>query len=180
MEKKTNGEKEKQKKKKRGKSEIVCSILVVMLLVLSSNTDAANKDKEKDRDKDNKKQVTEFIVKTAFCSQKLEDIDEAAGDIKSSEFGRGSFLRDSVKAHEEKNYSKVQELNKLIKEYDDEIAARTHLLADIVSIYHVSGCDMVEAMRHMYCPNGWSKGCEWVYGKPDKDKVPRGRVERTQ
>lgn len=38
-------------------------------------------------------------------------------------------------------------------------------IVDIVSIYKAADCDMVDAMRHMYCPEGWSRDCRWVYGE---------------
>ena len=141
-------------------------IIVAILLALSSVTYAANKD-----DEYSKHESHVWRISFAFCSQKIYDIDTVASSIKGADMRYLDLLKDSIKAGKDKDYSKKVELDKYIKEYEDKIAAQTHLLADIVSIYHAAGCDMVEAMQHMYCPSGWSKDCEWVYRKSDKSKV---------
>jgi hypothetical protein len=136
-------------------------IIVVMLLALSSVAYAA------DEGNINHKS---FRITSAFCFQKLNDIDIVAYNIKSNELMLDHFRKDYLN-DKEKNYSQIKELQADIKEYEDKIAAQTHLLADIVSIYHAAGCDMLEAMQRMYCPINWSKDCEWVYDKPEKSKV---------
>jgi len=74
------------------------------------------------------------------------------------------------------NTTKVMEYSKYAKEYGAESVSATHYLADLLTLYKESGCNMDDAVIHMYCPDANDKSCNWVYQntKPDKsDKTQK-------
>lgn len=105
------------------------------------------------------------LIHTTFCSDMVNKIDRAGIDIKMNEASWRDFLKQN---RTEKDYSKKMELHKNIAEYEDKIKSDTAHLANLMTIYKATGCDMVEAMKHIYCPENWSKDCDWVYGKVSK------------
>lgn len=103
------------------------------------------------------------IIKAAFCSQMVREIDMAAINIRAGKVSVQSTRTDMLA--EKKEYSKRMELMKYVEEYEGKVKSDTAHLADLVSIYKAADCDMVDAMRHMYCPEHWSNDCRWVYGE---------------
>jgi hypothetical protein len=106
------------------------------------------------------------LVKSAFCSHMVLEIDTAATNLKGDQDSQQKYRKEMV--GEKKNYAKRMELMKYVEEYEGKVKADTAQLADLVSIYKAADCDMVDAMRHMYCPEGWSRDCRWVYGEVQK------------
>lgn len=106
------------------------------------------------------------LIKSAFCSNMVREIDTAATNIKADLDSLQNYRKEMV--GEKKDYNSRMELMKYVEEYEGKAKKDTALLADLVSIYKAADCDIVDAMRHMYCPEGWSKDCRWVYGEVQK------------
>lgn len=114
------------------------------------------------------KESTNALAYIYFCSDMLNKLDSASAHVQMSE-GVSKALHEN--GMEENNIDEKVRTTESEVKFDKELESDIHYLADVLNIYKASGCDMTEAIKHMYCPHDykWNKDCQWVY-QEDKPK----------
>lgn len=131
-------------------------VLALMLCLVLNVVAEARDDKEWSRLENQKQTIFEW-AKMSFCSGQLREIDSLSGSIKSDEYFSNETRKSFIS---ERNFSKREELQRLLAKEEAMILAQKHQLFETVNLYKVAECNMGEAIFKLYCPEGYSKNCE--------------------